>query len=70
METIVKSEDDGKHRTYVGVTICQGPGQLRLVLTRPYHEAGRIVEIPRNKVESVTRAPMTPLGEEPRPSDR
>lgn len=69
METIVESDDDGKHRTYVGVAVCRGPRQMRLLLTRPHHEAGRIVEIPRDKVESVTRAPMIPLGEEPRPSD-
>lgn len=69
METIVESDDDGKHRTYVGVAVCRGPRQMRLLLTRPYHKAGRIVEIPRDKVESVTRAPMIPLGEEPRPSD-
>lgn len=69
METIVNSEDDGEQRTYVGVTVCRGPGQLRLVLTRPYHEAGQIVEIPRDKVESVTRVPMTPLGEEPQSPD-
>ncbi len=69
METIVKSEDDGGHRTYVGVAVCRGPGQVRLVLTRPYHEAGRIVEIPQDKVESVARAPMTPLGEELNPAD-
>lgn len=69
METIVKSEDDGEQRTYVGVAVCNGPRQLRLVLTRPYNEAGQIVEIPKDKVESVTRAPMTPLGEELKPSD-
>lgn len=70
METIVESEDDGKHQTHVGVTVCQGPGRLRLVLTRPYHEAGRVVEIPRDKVKSVTGARMTPLGEKPEPPDR
>lgn len=69
METIVKSEDDGKHRTYVGVAVCRGPGQFRLVLTRPYHEAGRVVEIPNHKVESVTPAPVTALGEELTASD-
>lgn len=69
METIVKSEDDGEHRTYVGVAVCRGPGQVRLVLTRPYHEAGRVVEIPLHKVESTTPAQPTSLGEEPIPSD-
>lgn len=69
METIVKSEDDGEPRIYIGMAVCRGPGQMRLVLTRPYHEAGRIVEIPQDKVESVSRAPMGPLGEDPRPSN-
>lgn len=69
METIVKSEDDGERRTYVGVAVCRGPCLLRLVLTRPYHEAGQIVEIPQDKVASVTQAPMTPLGEKLEPAD-
>lgn len=69
MEAIVKSEDDGQHRTHVGVTVCQGPGQFRLVLTRPYHEAGRVVEIPRDEIESVEPAPQGPLGEDPTLSD-
>ncbi len=68
METIVMSEDDGEQRTYVGVTVCQGPGQIRLLLTRPYHEAGRVVEIPIHKVESATPARPASLGEEPEPS--
>lgn len=69
MESIVKSEDDGQHRIYVGVTVCRGPGQFRLVLTRPYHEAGRVVEIPSDEIESVEPAPQGPLGEDPTVSD-
>lgn len=69
METIVESEDDGEQKTHVGVTVCRGPGQVRLILTRPYHEAGRVVEIPLEKIESATPARPTPLGEEPKPSD-
>lgn len=69
METIVESEDGGEQRTYVGVTVCRGPGQVRLVLTRPYHEAGRVVEIPLHKVESATPARPASLGEAPEPSD-
>lgn len=65
MEAIVKAEDEGEARTYVGVTVCQGPGQVRLVLTRPYHEAGRVVEIPRNHVESLEPAPRVDLGQDP-----
>lgn len=65
MEAIVRSKDDGEQRTYVGVAVCRGPGQYRLVLTRPYHEAGRVVEIPRHKVEAVEPAPMSSLGDDP-----
>lgn len=65
MEAIVKSEDDGENRTYVGVTVCRGPGQVRLVITRPYHEAGRVVEIPKHKVQSVQPAPQINLGDDP-----
>lgn len=69
METIVKSEDDGKLRTHVGVAVCRGPGQFRLVLTRPYHEAGRVVEIPRHQIETVEPAPNASLGEDLEPAD-
>lgn len=65
MEAIVKSEDDGKLRTHVGVAVCKGPGQVRLVLTHPYHEAGRVVEIPRDKVESLKPARRATLGDDP-----
>jgi hypothetical protein len=65
MEAIIKSEDGGETRTYVGVTVCRGPGQVRLVLTRPYHEAGRVVEIPKSSVESLEPAPHVDLGEDP-----
>ena len=65
MEAIVKSEDDGEQRTHVGVAVCRGPGQVRLVLTRPYHEAGRVVEIPRNEVDSIELAPTANLGQDP-----
>ncbi len=65
MEAIVKSEDDGKLRTHVGVAVCRGPGQVRLVLTHPYHEAGRVVEIPSSQVESMEPARRANLGEDP-----
>jgi len=40
-----------------------------LVVTRPYHEAGRIIEIPLDDVESIDDLPPhSPLGEAPRPS--
>lgn len=54
MEAVVTTvDDDEDSKTYVGVTVCRGPGRHRLLLTRPYHEAGRIIEIPRAQIKSV-----------------
>lgn len=54
MESVVTTiDDEDAEHTFVGVTVCKGPGRHRLLLTRPYHEAGRIVEIPRSDIESV-----------------
>lgn len=65
MEAMVTSEADGQTETHVGLTICEGPGQFRLVLTRPYHEAGRIVEIPHENIMSVEPVEPATLGETP-----
>lgn len=67
MEAMVTAEDDGTTRTFVGLTICEGPATRRLVLTRPYHEAGRIVEIPNGNISSIEAVEHASLGEEPRP---
>jgi hypothetical protein len=64
METLVKTEDDGTTRTFVGLTICEGPETRRLILTRPYHEAGHIVEIPNSRIESIEPVSDTTLGNE------
>lgn len=69
MEAMVKTEDDGISRTHVGITICRGPGRFRMVLTRPYHEAGRIVEVPRDDIASIQTVAHGVLGETPVPSD-
>lgn len=65
MEAIVKSEGDGENRTHVGVAVCRGPGQFRLVLTRPYQKAGRVVEIPLHTIQSVEPARLATLGDDP-----
>ncbi|MGD2042623.1 MAG: hypothetical protein PVJ28_03170 [Acidimicrobiia bacterium] len=67
MEAMVTAEDDGITRTFVGLTINDGPRTRRLILTRPYHEAGRIVEIPNRKISSIERVKHSSLGEQPRP---
>jgi hypothetical protein len=68
MESMVKTEDDGKSTTHVGITVCEGPGSYRMVLTRPYHEAGRIVEIPTSEIASIEMVSPGTLGENPRPA--
>jgi hypothetical protein len=67
MESMVKTEGDGKSTTHVGITICRGPGRYRMVLTRPYHEAGRIVEIPTGDIASIETISPGTLGEDPHP---
>jgi hypothetical protein len=68
MEAMVKADREGMTETYVGMTICEGPCTCRLVLTRPYHRAGRIVEIPRSSIESIEVVEPRPLGEQPKPN--
>ncbi|HEU4894407.1 MAG TPA: hypothetical protein VFT85_01115 [Acidimicrobiia bacterium] len=67
MESIVTTQDGDKPATHVGITICRGPGRYRMVLTRPYHEAGRIVEIPTDEIASVEPISPGALGETPKP---
>lgn len=69
MEAMVKTSEDGEGQTLVGITICRGPGRFRMVLTRPYHEAGRIVEIPRQDIASIEPVAPGVLGEIPAPID-
>jgi hypothetical protein len=38
-----------------------------MVLTRPYHEAGRIVEIPTGDIASIETISPGTLGEDPHP---
>lgn len=65
MEAIVETVEDGRRRVHTGITVCEGPGRYRLVLTRPYHEAGRIVEIPRSEIRSITEISPGALGADP-----
>jgi len=65
MESMVKTGDD---ETHIGIPICEGPGQFRMVLTRPYHEAGHIIEIPREDIASVEPLAPGSLGEAPAPA--
>lgn len=54
MEAVVETTENGKSRTHVGITVCNGPGQHRLLLTKPYHQAGQVVEIPHSTIRAVS----------------
>lgn len=54
MDAVVETTEDGLKRTHVGITVCTGPGQHRLLLTKPYHQAGQVVAIPRSRIDTVT----------------
>jgi hypothetical protein len=53
MEAVVETRENGKTRTHVGITVCDGPGQHRLLLTKPYHQAGHVIEIPHSSISEV-----------------
>lgn len=55
----------GEPETYVGLEISGGPGVTRLLLTWPYERAAEIVEIPVERIESVTEVGPHPMGSKP-----
>jgi hypothetical protein len=65
MEAVVETLEEGQRRVHTGITVCEGPGTYRLVLTRPYHEAGRVVEIPRSEIRSIREISPGALGDAP-----
>jgi len=54
MDAVVETTEDGRKRTHVDITVCTGPGLHRLLLTKPYHQSGQVVSIPRSRIDSVT----------------
>ncbi|HEX6286704.1 MAG TPA: hypothetical protein VFZ80_04410 [Acidimicrobiia bacterium] len=55
MDAVVETTEEGVTLTHIGITVCRGPGQHRLLLTTPYHQAGQIIEIPKSRIDKVTR---------------
>ncbi|HEX6219465.1 MAG TPA: hypothetical protein VF115_00075 [Acidimicrobiia bacterium] len=53
MEAVVETTEDGKTRVHIGITVCEGPGQHRLLLTKPYNQAGQVIEIPHSQINEV-----------------
>jgi len=72
MERAIEVKDGDEVKTHIGLTVCEGPVTYRLMLTRPYQEEGRIIEIPHESIESISDVTWGPLGEAPEiesPSD-
>lgn len=53
MEAVVEVTEDGNTRVHIGITVCEGPGQHRLLLTKPYNQAGQVIEIPHSQINEV-----------------
>lgn len=49
----------------MGITICEGPGTYRLLLTHPHQAEGHIEEIPREKILSIEEVEPSPRGAAP-----
>lgn len=64
-EQAIRVESDGDTRVMVGVTVCEGPKTYRLLLTHPHQTEGRIVDIPRERIESIDRVEPSPRGATP-----
>lgn len=64
-EKIVEIRQRGRKLTRVGIPICEGPATYRLMLTWPDEREGRIIEIPREDIESIAIADERPRGVTP-----
>jgi len=65
LEKRVKVEGDNGNETHFGVPVCEGPKTYRLLVTWPYDLVGEIVEIPLDRVESISDIQSGRMGAEP-----
>lgn len=65
-EQVIELRRDGRTQTRVGIPVCTGPASYRLLVTWPERNEGRIIEIPRDEIESISEVAMRPRGEPPR----
>jgi hypothetical protein len=66
IEQVIQLKRDGKTETRVGIPVCTGPASYRLLVTWPERNEGRIIEIPRDEIESISEAGARPRGRPPR----
>lgn len=65
-EQVIQLRHGGKTVTRVGIPVCTGPAVYRLLVTWPERNEGRIIEIPREEIESISEADVRPRGRPPR----
>ena len=64
-EQIIELKRDGRTQTRVGIPVCTGPASYRLLVTWPERSKGRIIEIPRDEIESISEVGTRPRGRQP-----
>ncbi|MEX1038376.1 MAG: hypothetical protein WDZ96_05950 [Acidimicrobiia bacterium] len=65
-EQVVQLKRNGKTETRVGIPVCTGPASYRLLVTWPERNEGRIIEIAKDEIESISQADSRPRGRPPR----
>ncbi len=65
-EQVIEVKKDGRTQTRVGIPVCTGPASYRLLVTWPERNEGRIIEIPRDEIESISEVDPRLRGTPPR----
>ena len=55
MQEKVRIRRKGDAPDVVGISVSEGPEVFRVLVTDPYHQQGRIAEVPHDDIESVDR---------------
>jgi hypothetical protein len=65
IEQVIQVKRNGRLLTRVGIPVCTGPASYRLLVTWPERNEGRIIEIPRDEIESISEVDTRPRGLQP-----
>jgi hypothetical protein len=64
-EQVIALRREGRIQTRVGIPVCTGPASYRLLVTWPERNEGRIIEIPRDEIESISEVEPRLRGRHP-----
>lgn len=62
MEKVFEIKDG---RKFMGFAVCEGPQTYRVMVTWPYREEGRVVEVDRREIEEIRTVDSVAIGEKP-----